>query len=69
LKQALKVSTDKDNAYHQSIARCQIRLGQFAEAYATIQGIRERQFRLLPLAELARELAKQEALARKKALK
>lgn len=62
LARALQVSrTTKDNQYHPGIARCQIRLGMLDDAYATIQAISQSEFQLLPLAELTRALAKQEA--------
>jgi hypothetical protein len=64
---ALQLSrATKDNRHHQSIARCQVRVGLFEDAYETIMAIQEVKFRLLPLAELAHQAARKEALAQKK---
>jgi tetratricopeptide (TPR) repeat protein len=67
LRKALAVSAaGKKNDHHQAIARSQVRIGLLEDAYQTIQLIPEMRWRLLPLAELAREAAKRESLPRKK---
>jgi hypothetical protein len=66
LDKALQVSrATKEHKYHVSIARCQVRIGLLDNAYETVRDIPQVERRDLPLAELAREVAKREALARK----
>lgn len=68
LEKALQVSRKTEaNDHHQWIARSQVRVGLFEDAYETIMAIPEAEWRLIPLAELAHQTAKREALSQKKA--
>src|SRR5262249_36941508 len=70
LEKAIKASqATKANDAHQWIARCQVRVGLLEDAHETIRAMQQLESRLLPLAELTREAAKKQALARKDGLK
>jgi tetratricopeptide (TPR) repeat protein len=70
LAKALAVSRNaKDQPYHQGIARCQIRIGLLEDAYETIQAMQDRPEHLLPLAELAHQASKRQALGRQGTLR
>ena len=57
---ALDVSNaTKGKEYHQRVALAQIRVGLLSEAYETVKKIEELEWRVLPLARLVHELAKQ----------
>jgi tetratricopeptide (TPR) repeat protein len=69
-QKAIEISlATQDHNWHQAIARSQLRLGLFEDAYETALGIPNLYYRSLPLAELTEEVAKKEALARKKEIK
>ncbi len=55
------------NDRHSWIARAQVRAGLFDDAFRVLGEISQHESRLLPLAELARAVAKKEALTRKAA--